>query len=392
MCGMKRIGIFVERHWHYGRSICEGVAAFASARDDWKFDFPDWEVLKSQSALRKYEGFIVRVFGEDMADALARTNRPVVDVFGAGFNPAFAIVDQDSEGIGRMAARYFIEHRFTNFGFLGYALHHYSIRRRDAFIAELRGNGFECSTFENRTTTTRTLGGHVLKTGHFDFRMNRRSVANWIRRLPKPCAVFCSHDIVAWNLAKICLAAEARVPEDISILGVGDDPLLCKFNTPSISSIDSDAFGIGWAAARSLAEFFNNPDRRPDDCYPPPIGVSERDSTRIFPISPQWLSDALVFIRSGIGRNLTAADVFEHLGMSHTPVERAFAAKIGHSVQCEIANVRIETAKRLLAHTHLSLAEVAKHSGFASKPYFTSKFKSATGKTPGEWRSSSGHS
>ena len=387
-----RIGIFVERHWHYGRSICEGVAAFASARDDWRFDFPDWEVLKSQSALRKYEGFIVRVFDEDIADVLARTNRPVVDVFGAGFNPAFAIVDQDSEGIGRMAARYFMEHRFSNFSFLGYARHHYSIRRRDAFIAELQNNGFECrEIFEDRHTSTHTLSKTVLKLGHFDFRMNRHSVADWALRLPKPCAVFCSHDIVAWNLAKICAAAGVRVPEDVSILGVGDDPLQCKFNTPSISSIDSDAFGIGWAAARSLAEFFDNPGRRPKDCYPPPIGVSERDSTRIFPISPQWLSDALVFIRRGIDRNLTAADVFAHLGMSHTPVERVFAAKIGHSVQCEIANVRIETAKRLLEHTRLSLAEVAKSSGFASKSYFTSKFKAATGKTPGEWRFSNVH-
>jgi len=385
---MRRIGIFVERHWHYGRSICEGVAAFASAQDDWRFDFPDWEVLKSPSALRKYDGLIVRVFGKDMADALALADCPVVDVFGAGFNPAFAIVDQDSVGIGRMAARYFIEHRFANFGFLGYALHHYSVRRRDAFVAELRANGFECSVFENRTTTTQSLGGHVLKTGHFDFRMNRRSVANWIRSLPKPCAVFCSHDIVAWNLAKICASVEARVPEDISILGVGDDPLLCKFNTPSISSIDSDAFGIGRAAARSLAEFMVNPGRRPKDCYPPPIGVSERDSTRIFPISPQWLSDALVFIRRSIGRNITAADVFKHIGMSHTPVERMFVAKLGHSVQSEIASVRIETAKRLIANTSLPLAEVARQSGFAAKSYFTAKFKSATGKTPGEWRSS----
>ena len=182
------------------------------------------------------------------------------------------------------------------------------------------------------------------------------------------------------------------MPEDISILGVGDDPLLCKFNTPSISSIDSDAFGIGRAAARSLAELFDNPGVRPKDCYPPPIGVSERDSTRIFPISPQWLSDALVFIRNGIGRNITAADVFTHLGMSHTPVERMFAAKIGHSVQSEIASVRIETAKRLLANTSLPLAEVAKQSGFATKSYFTAKFKSATGKTPGEWRFSNDRS
>lgn len=383
---MKRIGIFVERHWHYGRSICEGAAAFASARDDWDFDFPDWDALDSPAALRKYDGFIVRVFSADMADALARTGRPVVDVFGGGFRREFAIADQNSDAIGRLAARHFIEHRFTRFAFVGYAFHHYSIRRRDAYADELRRNGHTvCARFEDRTTSSRALGQNVLKLGHFDFRMNRRALANWVRRLAKPCAVFCSHDIVAWNLARICGEADVRVPEDVAILGVGDDPLLCKFTTPSISSIDSDAFGIGQAAARSLAAFFDRPGERPPDCFPAPLGVSERESTRIYPLTPTWLSDALVFIRRGIGRNLTAADVFAHLGLSHTTVERAFRARIGHSVQREIALVRIETAKHLLARSGLPLAEIGRRAGFASKSYFTTRFKSATGVTPGEW-------
>ena len=29
---MKRIGLIIERHWHYGRRLCEGIAAYSRER------------------------------------------------------------------------------------------------------------------------------------------------------------------------------------------------------------------------------------------------------------------------------------------------------------------------------------------------------------------------
>ena len=98
------------------------------------------------------------------------------------------------------------------------------------------------------------------------------------------------------------------------------------------------------------------------------------------------MTDALVYIRRNIARNINASEVISFLKLSHTTVEKAFRARLGVSVRQEIAKVRIDEAKRLLEKTTLPLAEVCSLSGFSSKAYFTAAFNEATGTTPLEWR------
>ena len=73
-----------------------------------------------------------------------------------------------------------------------------------------------------------------------------------------------------------------------------------------------------------------------------------------YPVSPAWLSDALVFIRANISRNLTAADVYAHVGKSHTLVDHAFRE--------------------------------AEACGYSSLQYFSTSFLKAFGKSPSAFR------
>lgn len=177
-----------------------------------------------------------------------------------------------------------------------------------------------------------------------------------------------------------------RVPEDVAILGVDDDALVCNFTTPTISSIDPNAFGIGSAAARTLAEALEGGARKGGVLAVPPTGLVVRNSTKIYPLDPPWLSDALLMIREEVVRGLTAADVIARLGLSHTVVNAAFRRVLDTTVQREIVRVRIETAKRLLNETALPLAEIARRSGYATPQYFCRDFTAAAGMTPMKWR------
>ena len=49
---------------------------------------------------------------------------------------------------------------------------------------------------------------------------------------------------------------------------------------------------------------------------------------------------------------------------------------------------RIEHAKALLAHSDASLADIALQCGFADQSYFTNRFRSLIGTTPGRFRNS----
>lgn len=385
---MKRIGLIIERHWHYGRRICEGIAAFSREHGGFSLEFPVQNKRGVIGNLKEYDGIIARVWGQELSAQLLRSGRPVVDVYGGEPNPAFTLVDQNARLIGQLAARHFIEHRFPRFAFCGYACQRYSVLRRTAFVRALELSHFQCDIFEDTDFSAEEFGRKILGHGDFDFGINRNKLATWLKRLEKPVAVFCAHDLVALNVVKVCEAVGLRVPQDVAILGVDDDPLLCDFTNPTISSIDPNPQGIGYAAASALAAWIEHPENKPKDSHPAPLGLTERASTQVYPFPEPWLSDALVFIRRNITRNINSGDVFAFLGLSHTTVERAFKRRLGSTVRQEIAKVRIDEAKRLLAKTSIPLSEVASRSGFSSSAYFTAAFNAATGRTPLKWRSS----
>ena len=384
---MKRIGLIIERHWHYGRRLCEGVAAYSRETGSLALEFPAWDALDSPRDLRRrYDGFIARVWDNPIATALRKARRPTIDVYGGAPNRAFVLVDQNARKIAQLAARHFLEHRFTRFAFCGYANQRFSVLLRKAFVHALKLNRFDCAVFEDRDFSSEQFADKIVGHEDFTFRLSPHELLAWVRSLEKPVAVFCAHDLVALDLVQTCRKAGIAVPGDVAVLGVDNDPLVCDFANPTISSVDPDPFAIGYAAARTLDDWLDDPAKRPSDVLLAPEGLVERASTQVYPTNVPWLSDALVWIRRNAARGVNASDLFAYLKRSHTLVERVFRKELGTSVRKEISSVRIEEAKRLLETSSLSLAEVGERAGFASAAYFTSTFRLATGRTPGEWR------
>ena len=383
---MKRIGLLIERHWHYGRRLCEGIAAYSRECGDLALEFPEWDALGDTKALRQYDGFIARIWSPEMAAQLKAARRPVVDVYGGEPSDDFVLVDQNARLISQLAVRHFIEHHFTQFAFCGYAFQRYSALRRESFVHALELNHFRCSVFEDKSFSADKFGQKVIGKGNYDAGIRSKRLERWLRMLKKPVAIFCAHDLVALELVRVCRELGINVPREVAVLGVDNDPLLCDFTNPTISSVDPNPFEIGHQAAWTLVHWIDNPKRKPKDVRPAPAGLVERMSTQAFPFPEPWMTDALVYIRRNIARNINASEVIAFLKLSHTTVEKAFRARLGVSVRQEIAKVRIEEAKRLLEKTALPLAEVCSLSGFSSKAYFTAAFNEATGSTPLEWR------
>ena len=384
---MKTIGILIERQRMYGRRLCEGVIRFARERADWSLKIVDFADLHHPARLSACDGFIARVMDDRAEATLRATGRPVVDVFFEKPRAGFGAADQNARLVGQMAARHFIEHRFTRFAFCGYNGRSYSDRRRDAFQRCLALNHFGCSVYRTPVSALKDFNDSVVLKEHFGSASDRRAMGAWIERLEKPVAVFCSHDMRAYQLIEICRERGVRIPDEVSVLGCDDDELVCLFTYPTLSSIDQNAAGIGYAAAQSLQEMFDRPGFAPPPVKVPPLRLVERDSTRIYPVDPPWLSDAMIFIRRNVARNLTAADVYAHVGKSHTLVDTAFRKIFGTSVQKVIMHERLAEAKRLVAGTDLPFTRIAKLSGFTTVQYFCTSFTAAFGRSPSGWRS-----
>ena len=98
------------------------------------------------------------------------------------------------------------------------------------------------------------------------------------------------------------------------------------------------------------------------------------------------VADALRMIWSESHTDLTAATLARRLGMSLRSLERRFREVIGGTVRDEIMQCRLGRARRLLADTELSVAEVVTAAGFSSADSFNRAVQRAEGMTPSELR------
>ena len=102
----------IERHWHYGRRLCEGIAAYARETGDLALDFIGWDAANDTKAIRQFDGLIARVWSDGISDRLSAAERPVVDVYSGKPGDDFVLVDQNPRLIGQLAAR----KKLTRFG------------------------------------------------------------------------------------------------------------------------------------------------------------------------------------------------------------------------------------------------------------------------------------
>jgi AraC-like DNA-binding protein len=82
------------------------------------------------------------------------------------------------------------------------------------------------------------------------------------------------------------------------------------------------------------------------------------------------------------------------MGLTARALENAFKARKGTTVIIYVQQQRLAKAKKLIANTDTSIAEIALEVGYTDHSYFSRIFKRATGQTPNEFRrqASNGHS
>jgi len=144
----------------------------------------------------------------------------------------------DSEKVGDFAAEVFLKAgTYASYGFVGmYPESAWSRNRGASFVRGLRKAG---------QRNLRLFKGDVTGASAELYR--------WLKALRKPTAVFASNDCAADVVLKTCVRNGLRVPEDLAVLGVDDDPVFCVHTRPTLSSIHPDFEEMGYLAAKELS-------------------------------------------------------------------------------------------------------------------------------------------
>jgi LacI family transcriptional regulator len=332
----------------------------------------------------KGDGIIARIENRRIARTVADLGLPTVDLRGLLHDLGMPVIATDDGAVARLALDHFLERGFRHFAFCGFPGADYSDQRSEGYIRLVAERGCDCHVYQSSNpcpeagTEAREQWGW----------MTEAEVASWIAGLPKPVGLMACNDIRAQQLLSACRAIAAAVPDEVAVLGVDNDEVLCDLSDPPLSSIVPDTHRIGREAAARLESMMGGAARQATLTVIPPLGVVTRRSTDVLAVDDRAISRAARFIREHACEPITTQDVLAHLPLSRSVFERRYTKVFGRTPKAEIQRIRLEGVKRLLAETDWPLKQIASNSGFDHPEYMCAAFKKHTGQTPGEYRRS----
>jgi LacI family transcriptional regulator len=176
------------------------------------------------------------------------------------------------------------------------------------------------------------------------------------------------------------------VPDELAVLGVDNDELLCDLADPPLSSVIPDTRRTGYEAARLLEAMMAGERVPPVAHLVSPLGVATRQSTDVLATDDGDLSAAVRFIREHATEGIRVEDVLRAVPLSRRALEARFKQQLGRTPHQEVLRLRIERVKELLAETDLSLTAIAHRTGYAHVEYLSVAFKRETGVPPSVYR------
>lgn len=380
MANVRRIAILMGQDLSFCRNVIRGIRAYAIQKSDWAFrnGLPDMQIVPHLRDWRP-DGIIANLFTRDVAQAVMRLRRPLVDTACALPGLKVPMVDVDQDAVGCLAAEYLLKRGFSHFAFFGSEL---------ALYSRMREEGFRRVLGEHGHTVSSCYGEYLCQApSTTSWKKLDQEVERWLRKLPKPVAIFACNDVPARSLADTCLHLGLHIPNQVAMLGVDDDELECPLTSPPLSSIAIPAERIGYEAARLLDQMMDGEPAPREPVFLQPLRVVTRQSTDTMMINDPIVLAALDFIQQNAAQSTTVGRVVQEVGCGRRDLERRFRLVLNRSVLEQIRLARVERAKSILLNTDLAMPKIAAQAGFSNAQRLAVVFKQLTGMAPTAYRS-----
>jgi LacI family transcriptional regulator len=381
-----RVILLIESSRAYGRGCLQGIAAYMRVRGPWSCVHLERGLAEGVPAWMERlpaDGVIARIENASLVRFLQHRRLPTVDLRGRFNIPGFATFDSDHDAIARLAVEHFLERGFRHIGFCGFAGLDFSDRRRDALILRLAERGLVPLIYEA------TDASHGASTVTLESAGSRhlRELAAWLKRLPKPVGILACNDNRGRQVLEACAAADLAVPEQVAVVGVDNDEVICDLSDPPLSSVQPDAIRIGFEGAAALDRMIRS--RRPAPSrvrLVSPRQLVMRRSSDVLAVNDPVLSSALKIIQREACAGLNVERLLDQMTVSRATLERRFEHFLGRSPRDEILRLRLGRVRELLSDSEDTLAQIADATGFSSVAHLSVAFKHATLLPPGEFR------
>ncbi len=376
MTQRRRVALVIESSNEYARGVLHGVVCYVREHRPWSLILTEQgRGARPPKWLAEWDGdgIIARIENQVIAEAIALRGLPTVDVSAARLVPELPWIETDDRAIAAAAVEHFLQRGFRSFAFYGDDRFNWSKWRQESFVGLLKARGHDCAYFSPRRGTrgqARSL----------------EALATWLKDLPKPVGILACYDVAGQRVLDACRHAELRVPDEVAVLGVDDDPLLCDLSDPPLSSVRPNSRRTGYEAASLLDRLMRGETAEATELLIEPLGVAVRQSTDVLAVDDSDIAKAVHYIREHARDGIRVVDVLEQVPLSRRVFESRFQKLLGRTPHEEIQRVQLEFVKHLLAATDLNLAVIADRSGFRHAEYLSVVFKKKVGQTPGRYR------
>ncbi|MBN2293413.1 MAG: DNA-binding transcriptional regulator [Pirellulales bacterium] len=380
-----KIAILMRSSRRCHRDLLCGIAAYARPHGPWEF-YHQEEPLSDEVPgwLRNWDGdgIIIRIENRRLFEDVRKLGIPCIDLCGLFIDGGFPSIDSDYASVSRLATEHFIEHGFENFAFYGVPDIHYSNNCCRSFTEQIRQSGREVEIFQCPWELQRVMAN----TSEIRGLLRENEMAAWLKALPKPVGLMACNDFRAQQVLDLCLQEGIVVPDEVAVVGIGNDEVLCELSNPPMTSIDVNAWKMGYDAAALLESIIRGENPPSQRVLVEPRGIVVRQSSSVLAISDRSVAEAVRFIREHACEGIGVEEVLKKVHVSRSTLYRRFNEFLGHSPNTEIRRARLQRIKQFLSETDYPLVKIAQLVGIAHVENMCNLFKAETGMTARQYR------
>ena len=380
---MIRVLIISDFTESFSHKLLAGLVDYSRAKEQ-------WIVRRMPPEYKAQIGIpgVIRLAKEWDVDAVVGQFEPTDDIGLFAENGIIAIaqdykkkfssipnVTGDYIGTGRMAARFFLERGFRNFGFFGFNDVCWSDERCDGFRREVEAAGFGDSFYAYRMQEIDMVWYY-----------QRNRLREWLRTIPKPIAIMACDDNQGTNLIEACHGIGIKIPSEVSVIGVDNDETLCSLGSTTLTSIQVDIEEGGRQAAALMERLVADPATPAEDVVLKPVKIVQRMSTAAFATDDQQILKAILFIHKNVQKKISVSDVMAEAALSRRLLERRFKEVTGKTLYEYITDQKLKHFAEQLEDTDEQVINIALSMGEIDTKSISRRFKQIYGCTPVEWR------
>lgn len=329
------------------------------------------------------EGILAFIPYQSDLPALANgTNLPSVTVSLTDDCQSLPRIEPDHFEIGKLAAKHLIDRDCQSFIWAPFIDDPQNRERFAGFRSVLEAFGYPCTQLP--PAHTRSL--HLWQGDWIEW---HHTAVDVLSKSRDRTGLFAFNDCLSRELASIAEEVGLSIPDQIAIIGAGNEKVECESSHVSLSSVDPNMEGMAYQAAAMLSDLMDGKRSETECIRIAPQKVEERTSTEVSSSrNSSRIQKAITFIAEHFSDpNLGVTPVSDALGISRRQLERDFRAGKGNTIREHIEETRMKVAARLLIEQpDVTVEEVARSVGITSPGSFFRTFRKRYGLTPSEYR------